>query len=79
MGKKRAENKKKPKTPREQFAARLRVLAGDRPASELAPLWGVSTDAALKYLRGDRTPKLDEWPAIAAGLGLERWQDLLPE
>jgi hypothetical protein len=71
--------KKKPATPREQFAARLRKLAGNKTGVELAAAWGCTTDAALKYLRGDRIPKLDDWPIIAAGLGLDRWQDLLPE
>lgn len=78
MGKKRTTGKKPPKTPRQQFAARLKELAGERPASYYAPLWGCKPDAVLKYMRGDRTPKLDMWPKIAASFGLENWQDLLP-
>jgi len=78
MGKKRSATKKQPKTPRQQFAARLKELAGERPASHFAPLWGCNPDAVLKYLRGDRTPKLDMWPKIAASFGLKNWQDLLP-
>lgn len=78
VGKKRTTSKKKPKTPREQFAARLRDLVGDRPASDFADAWDSTPDGVLKYLRGDRTPKLDQWPKIAASLGLKNWQDLLP-
>ncbi len=77
MGKKRAAITKKPRTPRELFAARLRELAGDRTAAELAKVWGVSADAAGLYLSGKRVPKLDDWPTIAKAFGLS-WTDLLP-
>jgi transcriptional regulator with XRE-family HTH domain len=68
----------KPKTPRERFAARLRELLGDRPASFLADAVGVKPDAVLKWLRGANTPDLDYWPKLAKAFGLDDWRDLLP-
>lgn len=79
MGKKRKVIRRRPVTPREQFAARLRELAGDRTTVELAIAWGCSTDAAGKYLLGKRMPDFDDLPKIAAGLGLTRWQELIPK
>jgi hypothetical protein len=68
----------KPKTPREKFAARLRELAGSRPASEIATAMDLTPDTVLKWLRGDRTPDLDLWPDLAKVLGLKDPRDLLP-
>lgn len=68
----------KPETPRELFAARLRELAGDKTAAKLAEEWGYSSDAILKFLRGDKTPEMNRWPDIAAACGLDSWLDLLP-
>lgn len=69
----------KPTTPREQFAARLRELAGDKTAAVLAEEWGYSPDAVLKFLRGDKLPEMNRWPEIAEALGLSSWLDLLPK
>lgn len=69
----------KPKTPREKFAANLRELAGNRPASEIAEAMGVTPDTVLKWLRGDRTPDLDLWPELAKVLKLDDPRDLLPK
>ncbi len=77
MGKKR-QKPKRDNSPSGLFAARLRELMADRPAPELAETLGVTPDAVLKWLRGDRTPPLDQWPAIAKALGLSDWRDLLP-
>lgn len=78
MGKTRHVPTGKPKTPRERFAARLRELAGERPASAIAEAMGVTTDTVLKWLRGDRTPDLDLWPNLAKTLGVKDPRDLLP-
>lgn len=78
MGKVRHVPTGKPRTPRERFAARLRELVGNRPASFLADAIGVKPDTVLKWLRGDNTPDLDYWPDIAKALGLKDWRELLP-
>ncbi len=78
MGKVRHVPTGKPKSPREKFAARLRELLGDRPASFLADAVGVKPDAVLKWLRGANTPDLDYWPKLAKAFGLNDWRDLLP-
>lgn len=78
VGKKRQAVKKKPVKPREQFAARLRALAGDRTTIEIGDLLGVSPNTVGKWLKGHRVPDLDEWPAIAEVFGLEHWTELLP-
>jgi transcriptional regulator with XRE-family HTH domain len=78
VGKKRAVTTDKPKTLKERFAANLRLLAGERPASSIADSMGVTPDTVLKWLRGDRTPDLDTWPSLAKALNLKDWRDLLP-
>ncbi len=76
MGKKRVSTRLG-KKPSEVFAARLRTLLDGQSGSSLAAKLGISADAVLKWLRAERTPKLDELPAIAAALGLDDWRDLL--
>lgn len=78
MGKKRKIIRRRPRTPREQFAARLRELAGERTTVELGEAWGVTPGAAGHYLSGRRTPGFDLLPIIAKSFGLDDWNDLLP-
>lgn len=78
VGKSRHVPTGKPKSPREKFAARLRELVGDKPASEIAKAMDLTPDTVLKWLRGDRTPDLDLWPDLAKVLGLKDPRDLLP-
>lgn len=66
------------KKPHQQFAARLRLLAGERTTVELGGLIGVSPNTVGKWFKGERTPELDQWPAIAKAFGLDHWTDLLP-
>lgn len=77
MGKKRS-NPKLGNSPSHQFTRRLRALLGDRTATELAQALGITPNAVGKWLRGERTPPMDDWPAIAKALGLDDWRDLLP-
>lgn len=76
MGKKRAATRLG-KKPSEIFAARLRSLLGDQSGSSLAKKLNISADAVLKWLRAERTPPLDDLPAIAAALGVSDWRELL--
>jgi transcriptional regulator with XRE-family HTH domain len=61
-----------------RFGARLAQLLGNRPASYLAEKLKVSPDAVLKWMRGQRTPSIDDWDAIAQALGLASYRDLIP-
>lgn len=83
MGKKRAaqppiETQAEPSM-RERFAENLRELAKDRQAHEIASRAGVTTDAVLKWLRGETLPDLDKWPALARAIGLKDYRKLLPK
>lgn len=78
VGKVRRVNKSFATSPSGQFAKRLNQLLRNQPASDLADKLGVSDDAVLKWLRGDRTPPIDQWPDIAKALGLSDWRDLIP-
>lgn len=71
--------RKKPKTAREKFAARLRELAGDRTSVELAKEWGVSGGAVRQWLRGDTIPDIDHWVKIASYFGFSDYREMLPE
>jgi hypothetical protein len=78
VGRKRVAPKGKPKTLREKLAARLRDLAGERPAHEIAASVGVSVNTVLKWLKAENSPDLEYWPKLAASLGLSDYRDLLP-
>lgn len=78
VGRKRIPPAGRPKTLREKLAARLRKLAGTRPAHEIAAKVGVSVNTVLKWLKAENTPDLEYWPDLAAALGLDDYRDLLP-
>jgi hypothetical protein len=78
MAKKRTIPKGKPRTLRQRFAARLRDLAGDRTTIDLGEAIGVNHETVRLWLRGDRLPDLDQWPALAKALGVADYRDLLP-
>lgn len=75
MGKKRKIIRRRPVTPREQFAATFRRLTDDMPLQRLADLLGVSVSTASAYRLGTRTPTFDDLPKIAEKLHLEDWLD----
>lgn len=79
VGRKRVAPKGRPKTLRQKLAARLRDLAGERPAHEIAASVGVSTNTVLKWLKAENSPDLEYWPDLAAALGLKDYRDLLPK
>jgi hypothetical protein len=72
-------------TPEARFARRLLMLieqAGgfDRVLARLQQRWPTMTLPTLYgWTSGRRLPRLDDWPTIAWGVKLKRWQDLLPE
>jgi transcriptional regulator with XRE-family HTH domain len=78
VGRKRVAPEGRPTTLREKLAARLRKLAGDRPAHEIAEKVGVSVNTVLKWLKAENSPDLEYWPKLAAALGLDDYRDLLP-
>ena len=80
MGRKRATQKPiKPKTLKQAFSARLRELAKDTPASDIAEHVGATPDAVLKWLRGDSFPDIDRWPTIALYFGFADYREMLPK
>jgi transcriptional regulator with XRE-family HTH domain len=79
VGRKRRDPPGKPKTLREKLAARLRTLAKDRPAHEIADKVGVSVNTVLKWLRAENSPDLEYWPKLADALGLKDYRELLPD
>jgi ribosome-binding protein aMBF1 (putative translation factor) len=68
-------------TPAGKFGQRLEELmskSGFTP-NEFAERIGKTPDMVRKYLRGDNTPHIDDWPMIAHVLGLKDASDLLPK
>lgn len=77
MGKKRTPPKGTSSKPHARFAARLRSLAGDRTTIELGKAIGVDANTVGKWLKGERMPHIDQWPAIAKAMGLAHYSELV--
>lgn len=59
-----------------QFATGFRQHTGDMTPDQIATKLGYKSDMVRKMLRGDRLPDIEEWPKIAAKLGLNSWTEL---
>lgn len=69
------------RTPSGKFGARLEQLvnAADLTVKEFAERIGKGEDSVWAYFKGKAVPHIDDWPKIAAALGLNDARDLLPE
>ena len=69
------------KTPTGKFAVRLAALAdaAGLDADDLADKIGKSGDTVRLYFTARAVPHLNDWPKIAAALGVKDYRDLLAD
>ncbi|MDE2470772.1 MAG: helix-turn-helix transcriptional regulator [Bradyrhizobium sp.] len=69
------------RTPSGKFGARLEQLvnASGMNVKEFAAKIGKGEDSVWAYFKGKAVPHIDDWPKIAASLGLQDARELLPD